>query len=57
MTLVYQDLGLVSQSVDPENALPMDYFGNDEDDEIDHRDLFGECICFIVDRAKNSDSF
>ena len=47
VTLVYQELGLISFKVDSENALPMDYFGNDEDDEINHGELFSECVCFV----------
>ena len=49
VTLVYQNIGLIRESVDAENALPMDYFGNDEDDEIDHSALFSACVCFVPD--------
>ena len=45
--IVYQDLGLIDKCVNPENALPMDFFGLDPDHEIDHSDLFEDCVAFV----------
>ena len=38
---------LPRQNINPENAVPMDFFGDDVDKEIEFDKLFRDCVVFV----------